>query len=180
MKPADKPNRNMVFVSHANPEDNAFAKWITLKLATQGYPVWCDLTKLLGGEDFWKDIEGAIRDRTIKFLFVLSKTSNIKPGTLMEIAVARKVGKKFTDFIIPLRIDDIKSDDILRPKQRGFAIGTLASKRGFILGRFPAWQSNLTWLSLKMASFTKAKRGNMLHAEASARAGIMMIGWIGY
>ena len=112
MKPADKPNRNMVFVSHANPEDNSFAKWITLKLASQGYPVWCDVTKLLGGEDFWKDIESAIRDRTIKFLFVLSKTSNQKQGALMEIAVARKIGKDFTDFIIPLRIDDIKSDDV--------------------------------------------------------------------
>ncbi len=102
----------MVFISHATPEDNALSKWLALRLASQGYPVWCDLTKLLGGEDFWKDIESAIRDRTIKFLFVLSKVSNQKSGTLMELAVARKVGKSITDFIIPLRIDDIKSDDV--------------------------------------------------------------------
>ncbi len=106
------PTPSMLFVSHANPEDNLFARWITLRLAREGYPVWCDLTQLLGGEDFWRDIETAIRDRTVKFLFVLSQTSNAKQGILDELAVARKVGKKHHNFILPLRIDDIKSDDI--------------------------------------------------------------------
>ena len=104
--------RNMIFISHANPEDNKFAEWLALRLAREGYPVWCDVTKLLGGEDFWRDIEAAIRERTIKFLFVLSKCSNEKQGTLMEVAVARKVGRAFKDFIIPLRVDDIRSDDV--------------------------------------------------------------------
>ncbi len=108
----------MVFVSHANPEDNLFTRWLALRLAREGYPVWCDLTKLLGGEDFWRDIEAAIRDRTAKFLFVLSKASNQKEGALMELAVARKVGKHIQDFIIPLRIDDIRHDDINIELQR--------------------------------------------------------------
>ena len=99
--------QNMIFVSHANPEDNLFTRWLALRLAGDGYPVWCDLTKLLGGEDFWRDIETAIRERTVKFLYVLSKTSNQKEGALMELAVARRVGKAFNDFIIPLRIDDL-------------------------------------------------------------------------
>src|SRR6266404_4768498 len=107
-QPGTQANRNMVFVSHANPEDNLFTRWLALRLAREGYPVWCDLTKLLGGEDFWRDIEAAIRGRTAKFLFVLSKTSNQKQGTLMELAVARKVGKNIHDFVIPLRIDDIR------------------------------------------------------------------------
>jgi hypothetical protein len=63
----------MIFISHANPEDNLFAQWLALRLAGDGYPVWCDLTKLLGGEDFWRDIETAIRERTAKFLYILSK-----------------------------------------------------------------------------------------------------------
>jgi hypothetical protein len=29
-------------------------------LAQRGYAVWCDLTKLLGGEAFWDDIQAAI------------------------------------------------------------------------------------------------------------------------
>ncbi|MGH9689647.1 MAG: toll/interleukin-1 receptor domain-containing protein, partial [Candidatus Acidiferrales bacterium] len=61
--------RDMIFVSHANPEDNEFARWLSLRLANEGYPVWCDLTKLLGGETFWDDIQKAIKERTIKFLF---------------------------------------------------------------------------------------------------------------
>ena len=91
----------MVFVSHANPEDNEFSRWLTLQLAKQGYPVWCDLTKLLGGEDFWRDIEAAIRTRTIRFLYVLSRTSNTKRGPREELAVARKVAKDLPGFIIP-------------------------------------------------------------------------------
>lgn len=108
----------MIFVSHANPEDNLFTRWLALRLAGDGYPVWCDLTKLLGGEDFWRDIETAIRERTAKFLYVLSKTSNQKEGALMELAVARRVGKSLNDFIIPLRIDDLPFDTINIELQR--------------------------------------------------------------
>jgi hypothetical protein len=111
-------SQQMVFVSHANPEDNPFARWLALRLGRDGYPVWCDLTQLLGGEDFWRDIEAAIRERTVKFLFVLSKTSNQKQGALMELALARKVGRTSTDFVIPLRIDDISFDDINIELQR--------------------------------------------------------------
>lgn len=41
--------RDTVFISHAYPEDNQFTLWLALRLAREGYPVWCDLTKLLGG-----------------------------------------------------------------------------------------------------------------------------------
>ena len=101
----------MIFVSHALPEDNEFTRWLALRLAREGYPVWCDLTKLLGGEDFWSDIENAIRSRTTKFLFVLSRTSNEKPGVLQELALAKRVGKGREDFVIPLKINDLASDE---------------------------------------------------------------------
>lgn len=88
----------MVFISHANPEENDFARWLALQLANEGYPVWCDLTKLLGGEKFWEDIQNAISNRTIKFLFALSRHSNQKSGTLDELncalAVEKKLGSK--------------------------------------------------------------------------------------
>ncbi|MDR4485607.1 MAG: toll/interleukin-1 receptor domain-containing protein [Nitrospirales bacterium] len=100
---------DMVFISHANPEDNDFALWLALQVANAGYPVWCDLTKLLGGEDFWKDIEEAIRERTVKFVYVLSKTSNNKNGPLQELQVATNVArdKELQDFVIPALIDDL-------------------------------------------------------------------------
>ena len=63
---------DMVFVSPAKPEDNDFARWLALQLANEGYPVWCDLTRLLGGEKFWEDVQNAITNRTVKFLSALS------------------------------------------------------------------------------------------------------------
>lgn len=108
------PRRDMLFVSHANPEDNVFARWLALQLAADGYPVWCDLTKFLGGEDFWKDAEAAIRTRTCKFLYVLSRASNVKDGPRNELQVAVNVGKarQLHDFIIPLHIDDLPYGEI--------------------------------------------------------------------
>lgn len=106
--------RDMLFISHANPEDNEFAQWLSLQLARCGYPVWCDLTKLLGGEAFWTDIESAVRTKTVKFLYVLSRTSNKKDGPLNELQVAMNVMRdaRLKDFVIPLLIDDLPHRDI--------------------------------------------------------------------
>jgi hypothetical protein len=111
---SEQSMRDMLFVSHANPEDNAFARWLTLRLAADGYPVWCDLTKFLGGEDFWKNAETAIRTRTCKFLYVLSSSSNTKDGPRNELQVAVNVAKanSLSDFIIPVHIDDLPYGEI--------------------------------------------------------------------
>ncbi len=107
--------RDMVFISHANPEDNEFTRWLALQLAKDGYGVWCDLTKLLGGETFWKDAEEAIRTRTIKLIYVLSRTSNVKDGPRNELQIAKNVAKtdqSLHDFIIPLHIDELPHSEI--------------------------------------------------------------------
>ena len=106
--------RDMLFVSHANPEDNDFARWLALQLAKEGYPVWCDLTQLLGGESFWDDAEEAIRTRTVKFVYVLSEASNEKDGPLRELQVAQGLARSLNlrDFVIPLRIDNLRSGDV--------------------------------------------------------------------
>jgi hypothetical protein len=44
-------NRDTVFVSHANPEDNTFALWLTLRFGEIGFKVWCDLTKFDRGRN---------------------------------------------------------------------------------------------------------------------------------
>lgn len=104
--------RDVLFISHANPEDNDFARWLALRLAAEGYPVWCDLTELLGGEDFWKEIQDILRQRAVKFLFVTSHSSTQKDGVLQELAEAKEVAKesKLKDFVIPLHIDDCKTN----------------------------------------------------------------------
>jgi hypothetical protein len=107
------PQRDTLLLSHANPEDNEFTLWLALQLANEGYRVWCDLTKLLGGEVFWDDIEEVIKTRAVKVLYVLSRTSNAKDGPLKELHFAQGVAKreKLKDFVIPLRIDDLPHGD---------------------------------------------------------------------
>jgi hypothetical protein len=107
-------SRDVIFISHAFPEDNEFTRWLALRLAVEGYPVWCDLTKLLGGEDFWRSVEKIIRQKACKVLFVLSESSNAKDGTLQEVALAKEVARQnnFEDFLIPLKIDDLSRSHI--------------------------------------------------------------------
>lgn len=49
--------RNKKFISHATPDDNYFAKWLSLKFIGLGYDVWCDVHLLDRGADSWKIIE---------------------------------------------------------------------------------------------------------------------------
>jgi hypothetical protein len=94
--------RDLVFVSHATPEDNEFARWFTLQLNRRGFKAWCDLTKLLGGEKWWADINEAISLYSSKFLFVASRTSVKKPGVIRELKVALQTAKDLQRFIIPI------------------------------------------------------------------------------
>lgn len=99
----------MLFISHAS-EDNDFTRWLALQLAKEGYGVWCDLTKLLGGENWPNEINQALQTRTQKFLFVLSKHSNSKHDPQGELTTAFNIMKdgRNGNFIVPLRVDDLE------------------------------------------------------------------------
>lgn len=107
-KGASPSGRNVIFISHATPQDNVFAGWLAAQLAIAGYEVWCDVTKLLGGEAWWSDIDQAIDAATFRVLFVSTLEANRKPGTLRELRLAFETQKKhgLKDFIIPLKIDE--------------------------------------------------------------------------
>ena len=121
--------RDVVFVSHANPEDNRFAEWLALHLARAGYKVWSDVTRLLCGEDFWNVIEDTLRTRTIKFVFVSSRASQAKDGVKKELHLADTVRRQtgLKDFILPIAIDDMPFGDsnieILRLNIASFQAG---------------------------------------------------------
>lgn len=116
----DANSKDTVFISHANPEDNDLAVWLTLQLTNLGYKVWCDQVKFKGGEDFWGQAEEIIRNNAIRVLFITTRNSQAKEGTLKELAVADKTRKTLNtpDFIIPLHADaalshgDFKSEII--------------------------------------------------------------------
>jgi hypothetical protein len=110
--------RTKIFISHASPGDNPFATWLAARLSMAGYEVWCDQQKLLGGEDFWADIESVLRTRTVKFVLVISAklrdaNGQLRDGVAKEIALANTLKKKLPDayFVIPALVDDTPFDE---------------------------------------------------------------------
>ena len=102
--------RDIIFISHATPEDNDFVRWLGTRLTGHGYKIWADLFELKGGTPFWSSIEEALRNFAIKVIFVVSKSS-VHPdrtGVRNELSVADTIKKTLKDraFIIPVRIDD--------------------------------------------------------------------------
>ena len=102
-------SRRLLFISHANPEDNAAASWFATQLTRLGYEVWCDLRSEHKGEsDFWLKVQRTIENEAAKFIFVLSETSRDfakKTGVYKEAQAASNLHRE--NFIIPLRIEPL-------------------------------------------------------------------------
>lgn len=100
--------REVVFISHATPEDNTFTLWLSARLKVMGYQIWSDVTQLFGGEKWWNDIEEVVDQFTTKFILVITKTSLSKPGVRreVELALAAENKHQLKNFIIPIIIDD--------------------------------------------------------------------------
>jgi hypothetical protein len=114
VQPQAQLDRTVIFISHANPEDNAFAAWLSGQLAIAGYSVWSDVTKLVGGEIFWDDIEETIRRRAAKVVAVLSVSAQQKSGFLDEVDLAVRVERTqgLKRFVIPVRLDELSYGDV--------------------------------------------------------------------
>jgi len=108
--------RDVIFISHATPDDNEFVRWLGTRLTGYGYKVWADIFDLAGGTPFWVSIEDAIRKRAVKVIAVVSHAScrPDRSGVRNEISVADAVKKALKDpeFIIPVRIDDVPFADL--------------------------------------------------------------------
>ena len=103
--------RQALFISHANPEDNEFTIWLGSHLSGAGYEVWADVLKVRGGEDWVRKLEQALRERACKVLLVGTPRGVEKQGVRNEIQIASEVAKKIGDkeFIIPLRLQHFDS-----------------------------------------------------------------------
>jgi len=106
--------KKTIFISHANPEDNNVALWLGARLAAEGYEIWSDVTRLIGGEYFWDSIEHVIRERSACVVVLLSKAGHQKQGVLDEVNLAVSVERqrKLKNFVIPIRIDALPFADI--------------------------------------------------------------------
>ncbi|MDA8116559.1 MAG: toll/interleukin-1 receptor domain-containing protein [Actinomycetota bacterium] len=97
--------RDHLFISYAW-EDGALAEWLALKLTVEGYMVWCDRLKLLGGERWPEDIDRAIKARTYRMLHLISSHSIRKENPSKERQLALTLGKqRGEEFLIPLNVD---------------------------------------------------------------------------
>lgn len=128
--------RTTVFITHAAPEDNEFALWISSKLALSGYRVWVDRRRLHGGDDFWDEIDRVLRQEAVKQIVVFTHCIG-KPGVKKELAIGGIMSGRLGDpkFMIPIRADDVQFGDA--PPE---------FIRGNILNAHPNWHDCLAEL----------------------------------
>ncbi|MCE2416622.1 toll/interleukin-1 receptor domain-containing protein [Candidatus Poribacteria bacterium] len=99
--------RDHLFISSVD-EDGAFADWLTRKLTTEGYLVWSERFKLLGGEAYPDDIDDTIKNRTFRFISLYSRVSLKYPEVGRQRALALNIGnERKQDFLIPLDVDGV-------------------------------------------------------------------------
>lgn len=108
--------RDVIFLSHAMPEDTEFAVWLGMQLANSGYRVWSEATQLIGGERFWSGIEQAFDTVIGKTIAIVSKVTRSKNGVLDEIerAAATAEGLKIEHdkFIVPVTLSPLQRSDL--------------------------------------------------------------------
>ena len=112
---SETSKRTVLFISHAFPEDNYFAAWLSSKLNLLGYETWLDLDDISAGDSFYTEIEPVIRQKAVRFIAVSSKAYVLKARTIQtgvnrELDTARTV-KAVDKFILPVRCDEVSYDD---------------------------------------------------------------------
>ncbi len=108
-----KQERDHIFISYAT-EQSALCDWLARRLAAEGYAVWYDRLKLLGGENWPSDIDEAINQRTFRMLALLSQASMKKPNPQGEWLKGTAIGSQLgiEDFVIPLNTEGLRPDQI--------------------------------------------------------------------
>jgi hypothetical protein len=145
--PVSDPARDHLFISYAW-EDGAFAEWLALKLTAEGYRVWCDRFKLLGGESYPQDIDRAIREQTFRLLALMSYHSVNKPNPLKERTLALNLAReRKEDFLIPLNVDG------LAPTEVGWMLSDLS-----YISFHRSWADGLSQLLKKLLSLDAPRR----------------------
>ena len=105
-------SRDHLFVSYAY-EDEALAEWLALRLTSEGYKVWIDRFKLLGGESYPRDIDKAIKERAFRVLALLSRHSLYKPNPVKERTLALNLQRhRQEELLIPLNVDNLRPDEL--------------------------------------------------------------------
>lgn len=106
------PAVDHLFISYAT-EDGELAEWLALRLTAEGYRVWCDRLKLLGGESYPRDIDRAIKTQTFRMVALISSSSRSKANPRKERTLGYNIGRqRRVDFVIPLLVDKMRPDEL--------------------------------------------------------------------
>ena len=98
--------RDYLFISSVD-ENSVFADWLVRKLTAEGYLVWSERFKLLGGETYPDDVDDAIKNRTFRFLGLYSQAS-VNQEIMRQRSLALGIGEERNqDFLIPLNVDGV-------------------------------------------------------------------------
>lgn len=98
-----------VFISYVE-QDWGLADWLSRKLTAEGYFVWCERFKLLGGEKYPDNIEEAINNLTFRVIALYSKASLQNQEVMRQRYLAMDKGRRMgIDFLIPLNVDGLSS-----------------------------------------------------------------------
>jgi hypothetical protein len=92
---------------HYAPEDRAAAEWLARKLTAEGYLVWCEHLRHLGGERYPENIDEAIQNRAGCLVALYSRSSLANPDLVRQRAVALSFDHQHPHFFVPLRLDPI-------------------------------------------------------------------------
>src|SRR3989442_5173281 len=97
-------DQDHLFISYAS-KNGVLAEWLTLRLAAEGYKVWCDRTKLLGGESYPLDIDKAIKKSTFQVIALLSRESVNKANPVkVRTLVLNITSEGKNDSLIPVNL----------------------------------------------------------------------------
>jgi hypothetical protein len=139
--------RTHLFISYA-VEDALFVDWLCLRLLNEGYQVWCDRLKLLGGESYPSDIDEAISQSAFRFIAVLSRSSIKKTNPVKERTAALSIARERKEnFVIPLNLGGLAASEL----------GWMQSDLTYIA--FTNWKQGFTQLlkNLESAGTPKAQ-----------------------
>jgi len=105
--------RNYIFISYS-PENIILADWIARKLVAEGYLVWCEKIRHLGGDEYPGDIDIAMQRDVFCVIALYSESSIKNPEFIRQSAVAIGISKSIPNFYIPIRIEQIPIDKMDR------------------------------------------------------------------
>ena len=112
MVEAMEAKRDHLFISYAW-EDTALAEWLARKLMAEGYGVWIDRFKILGGDVWPEDIDDAIKNRSYRMIHLLSTHSLTKENPSKERQLALTLSKdRGEKFLIPLNVEGLSPKEL--------------------------------------------------------------------